>query len=188
VNRIERMERIEADIQEPILEGDSLTYRDARVHKYAWMCIDCRAVWSMKWHAESCASRNHAMSFEQSYQSSFLDAYGKLMPPTVFVRTPIRVEPRATSLREYASDAPASSPKPERDWDVKVGNYIFHIVRDPEAKSSSLLRAARTPTAQVKWARMREQTVRLFRVDADDITTHVCVTHAQAIALGLPKP
>lgn len=57
-------EEIETTVMEPMLNGG---YHERTYAAHAWQCPSCGLVWDKKWYAESCATRNHAPSFQQRY-------------------------------------------------------------------------------------------------------------------------
>jgi hypothetical protein len=52
---------------EPLLSGDSITYREKSVTNAAYRCDGCGNVWAIRWHAERCEERKHVRSFCQRY-------------------------------------------------------------------------------------------------------------------------
>jgi hypothetical protein len=62
-----RIAPTDAVVMEPFLVGDSVEYREVTVKKWSWQCPECGLLWSIRWHAETCGSRNHADRWEQRY-------------------------------------------------------------------------------------------------------------------------
>ena len=90
MSAVVKMEQIDTEIMEAHIVGDSFSYRENNVQKYAYKCTGCGLVWRMKWYAEDCETRGHKTSFEQKYYSSRLNSYGKPYPPTVYTRYAMR--------------------------------------------------------------------------------------------------
>jgi hypothetical protein len=60
--------KVEHEVMEARLSGsDSLTYIEKTVSGNAHKCVECGLVWAKRWHAETCASRNHETAFVQRY-------------------------------------------------------------------------------------------------------------------------
>lgn len=191
-----RMERIEAAIQEPMYDG---SYRPAEVKKFAWMCDGCRLVWPMRHQARDCESRGHRSTYVQEYWTNGFDpTTGKPRPPTLHPREALRREPAyiPEELPKHLATAQARERRRDfhRDYSVRVGAYLFHIVADPEAEARESLAACGAhddwrinATSRIFRATMRGQTI--WNYTADGLPHSVFVTHEQAIALDLPpKP
>jgi len=79
----------------PYLSGaDSLRWQEEEIQGYAWRDNKCGLVWTRKHQAENCESRDHQISYEDSYpQVGPPNANGQReVTYNVFVRRAIRRE------------------------------------------------------------------------------------------------
>jgi hypothetical protein len=58
--------KVQATAMEPILTGDSLTYREYTFEGHEWRC-GCGLVWDRKHLAAKCAENGHVSRYVQKY-------------------------------------------------------------------------------------------------------------------------
>jgi hypothetical protein len=61
---VARMERIEAGMMDPQMDGG---FVETTIEKRAWMCCGCGLVWSRYGQAADCEGRGHTATFQVRY-------------------------------------------------------------------------------------------------------------------------
>lgn len=82
---------VETTVMEPLMDG---SYRERHITKQSYRC-ECGLVWAIKWHAETCANRQHAAVWSQRYVTGPI-TNGKPAAERFYERRAVRREAGAT--------------------------------------------------------------------------------------------